>query len=261
MIKNTIFTLKLFFWHACIILCWVFLQVDMQKLIKNECIQKQLAYRTHSCKQPLVWEPTPLSTVPLSLGFEDHIRHYILYISLVALIAKVFLHGRKLAQRGLRTPPVNSPWYRTHSCKQPLVWEPTPLSIEPLWLGLEDHIRHYILYISLVALIAKVFLHGRKLAQRGRRTPPVNFPWYGNPPPYPLSHSGLALRIIFAIIFSIFETFLEIIETRTGFDEFESKWKHFGKHLSWETSLGTESQLGTSHSFVRSLDLSIYLFI
>jgi len=113
-----------------------------------------------------------------------------------------------------------------------LVWEPTPLSIEPLWLGLEDHIRHYILYISLVALIAKVFLHGRKLAQRGRRTPPVNFPWYGNPPPYPLSHSGLALRIIFAIIFSIFETFLEIIETRTGFDEFESKWKHFGKHLS-----------------------------
>ena len=137
----------------------------MQKLIKNECIQKQLAYRTHSCKQPLVWEPTPLSTVPLSLGFEDHIRHYILYI-------------------------------------------------------------------SLVALIAKVFLHGRKLAQRGRRTPPVNFPWYGNPPPYPLSHSGLAWRIIFALIFSIFETFLEIIETRTGFDEFESKWKHFGKHLS-----------------------------
>ena len=98
----------------------------MQKLIKNECIQKQLAYRTHSCKQPLVWEPTPLSTVPLSLGFEDHIRHYILYI-------------------------------------------------------------------SLVALIAKVFLHGRKLAQRGRRTPPVNFPWYGNPPPYPLSHSGYLL--------------------------------------------------------------------
>ena len=114
---------------------------------------------------------------------------------------------------------------------------------------------------ALVALIAKVFLHCRKLAQRGPRTPPVNFPWYGNPPPYPLSHSGLAWRIIFAIIFSIFETFLEIIETRTGFDEFESKWKHFGKHLSWETSLGTESQLGTSHSFVRSLDLSIYLFI
>ena len=120
----------------------------------------------------------------------------------------------------------------THPGKLPFVWEATPLPTELFWLGFVVHIGHYILYISLVALIAKVFLHGRKLAQRGRRTPPVKYPWYGNPPPYPLSHSGLALRIIFAIIFSIFETFLEIIETRTGFDEFESKWKHFGKHLS-----------------------------
>ena len=162
-----------------------------------------------------------------------------------------FLSAWKLAQWGAGT----------HPGKLPFVWEATPLPTELFWLGFVVHIGHYILYISLVALIAKVFLHGRKLAQRGRRTPPVNFPWYGNPPPYPLSHSGLALRIIFAIIFSIFETFLEIIETRTGFDEFESKWKHFGKHLSWETSVGTKSQLGSSHSFVRSLDLSIYLFI
>ena len=137
MIRNTIFTLKLFFWHACIILCWVFLQVDMQKLIKNECIQKQLAYRTHSCKQPLVWEPTPLSTVPLYLGFEDHIRHYILYISLVALIAKVILNGWKLAQSGPRT----------YTCKLPLVWEPTHLSIEPLCLGFGNHNCQYILNI------------------------------------------------------------------------------------------------------------------
>ena len=92
---------------------------------------------THTYNLPLVWEPTSLSIEPLCLGIGNHICHYILYISLVALIAKVFLHGRKLAQRGPRT----------HTCKLPLVWEPTPLSIEPLRLGLKFHIRHYILYI------------------------------------------------------------------------------------------------------------------
>ena len=91
---------------------------------------------------------------------------------------------------------------------------------------------------------------------------PVRYPWYGNRRPYQLSHSGLALSTMFAIIFYLFQTFLEIIETGFGnpdrFCGFEPKWKHFGKHLSaWDQF----SQLGTrpfSHSFT-SRNLSIYL--
>ena len=60
------------------------------------------------------------------------------------------------------------------------------------------------------------------LLRGGLEPTPVNYPWYGNPPPYPLSHSGLALGMIFAIIFSIFETFLEIIEA--GFRNPDRFW-------------------------------------
>ena len=100
------------------------------------------------------------------------------------------------------------------------------LETRPGFGEFESKWEHLWRYSPKFFCIVENFLRG------GLEPTPVKYPWYGNPPPYPLSHSGLALRIIFAIIFSIFETFLEIIETRTGFDEFESKWKHFGKHLS-----------------------------
>ena len=52
----------------------------------------------------------------------------------------------KLAQRGAGT----------HPGKLPFVRESTPLPTELFWLGSRDHIGDYILYISLVALIAIV---------------------------------------------------------------------------------------------------------
>lgn len=92
----------------------------------------------HTCRLPLVWQPTSLTTEPLWLGFDYHNRHYIWYIWLVALITKVFLAWLKTCSGGTGT----------HACRLPLVWQPTPLPTKPLWLGFEYHVRHYILFIS-----------------------------------------------------------------------------------------------------------------
>ena len=92
----------------------------------------------HTCRLPLVWQPTSLTTEPLWLGFDYHNRHYIWYIWLVALITKVFLAWLKTCSGGTGT----------HACRLPLVWQPTPLTTDPLSLGFKYHISHYILYVS-----------------------------------------------------------------------------------------------------------------
>ena len=87
-----------------------------------------------------------------------------------------------------------------------------------------------------MALIAKVFFLVENLLRGGLEPTPVSYPWYDTRRPYQLSHSCLPLSIILAIIFGIFEHFFKLLnldsQTRTGFDGFESKWEHFGKHLS-----------------------------
>ena len=75
---------------------------------------------------------------------------------------------------------------------------------------------------ALVALTPKFFLPGWKLAQRGDWTTSVHYPWHAKQPPYPLTHCRLTVSTIFAIIFCIFETFLEIIET--GFRNLDIFW-------------------------------------
>ena len=207
---------------------------------------------THPCKLPLVSHTTPLPTEPLWLGFKFHIHHYILYIWLVALIAKVFYLVENLVRGGLEPTPVSYPWYDTrrsyqlsHSCLALrfhighyilYIWlvaliakvfylvenlvrgglEPTPVSypwydtrrsyqLSHSCLALRFHIGHYILYIWLVALIAKVFYLVENLVRGGLEPTPVSYPWYDTRRPYKLSHSGLALSSIFAIIFCIFD--------------------------------------------------------
>ena len=194
---------------------------------------------------------------PFSLTIDFQFRHYILYIS------NIFWNFSFFAR--LKTCPS---WGLNHTCRQPLAWEPTSLSTVPLSLDIGYHNRHYILYFrnifgnfwtlvwkfrqvlwvqtpveALVAIIAKVFLPGWKLAHSGDWTTPVGYPWLGNRPPYPLRHCSLAMRIIFAIIFCIFETFLEIIEPRFWNPE-RFWWVRIPVEAMSSHSLGPDS-LGT----------------